>query len=611
MGTNTIFERFDNAQLSGVDKLYWSVLGIVCLYIATLLGLGQAGSRMVAPVLVLFVGLGTVWLQHKGRFLVAMTLFVWGIWGAVTVQGVFRNGVGNAALFAYPALMILGGWVLGTRQGLLVGLASVAASFGLALSEQRGWIAGRTLDAPALMYWLPIGVVIVASMFAMRYVLRIHWDGVNRTQQLNGELEQAVSTLMAREKALQRSEQRFLKVSQSNPLPIAVSRLDNGLYLAVNPAWQREFGWSEAEVVGHTSLEFGFWASTQDRADWVRDVLRDGRCLNRSIVAFSRDGRKLNLLLSAEQIEYDDHVCVLSIFVDQTDRLKIESEIKALNEQLEQRVEQRTAELTETLGTLKRAQDELVQSEKLASLGQLVAGVAHELNTPIGNALITTSALGDATREFDLVLKKGNMKRSTLAHFVAQCLEGTSLAERSLHRASDLLRSFKQVAVDRASERRREFDLREMVSEVVDTIRPNIKGLSCKMSVEIPTGIMLQSYPGPLGQVVINLAMNAVVHAFDGRVNGSVVLHVESAEDAFVTLVCTDDGNGIASEHLARIFEPFFTTKLGQGGSGLGLAIVHRLVTQVLCGQITVDSRIGVGTAFRLRLPYVVKDEDI
>ena len=278
---------------------------------------------------------------------------------------------------------------------------------------------------------------------------------------------------------------------------------------------------------------------------------------------------------------------------------------------LEQRVEQRTAELTETLGTLKRAQDELVQSEKLASLGQLVAGVAHELNTPIGNALITTSALGDATREFDLVLKKGNMKRSTLAHFVAQCLEGTSLAERSLHRASDLLRSFKQVAVDRASERRREFDLREMVSEVVDTIRPNIKGLSCKMSVEIPTGIMLQSYPGPLGQVVINLAMNAVVHAFDGRVNGSVVLHVESEEDAFVTLVCTDDGNGIASEHLARIFEPFFTTKLGQGGSGLGLAIVHRLVTQVLCGQITVDSRIGVGTAFRLRLPYVVKDEDI
>jgi len=610
MGSTTAFERFDDAQLRGADKLYWSVLGIVLFYLSVLLGLGLTGTHMVAPVLVLCVGLGTAWFQRHGRYLVAMTLFVWGIWGAVTVQGIFRNGVGNAALFAYPALMLLGGWVLGTRQGIAVGLASVAASFGLALAEQRAWIVGRTLNATAMMYWLPIGVVLVASMFAMRYVLRIHWDGVKRTQQLNGELEQAVGTLLAREKALQRSEQRFLKVSQSNPLPIAVNRLDNDQYLAVNPAWQREFAVSEAEVAGHTSLEFGFWAHAEERAEWARDLLRDGRCLNRSIVAVTRDGRKLNLLLSAEQIEYDGHVCVLSIFVDQTERLKIESEIKALNEQLEQRVELRTAELTETLGNLKKAQDELVHSEKLASLGQLVAGVAHELNTPIGNALITTSALGDAARDFDALFGSGSIKRSTLAQFVAQCLEGTALAERSLHRASDLLRSFKQVAVDRASERRREFDLCEMVSEVVDTIRPNIKGMSCTMTVDIRKGILLQSYPGPLGQVVINLAMNAVVHAFDGRSGGNVVLHIDGEEEEFVTLVCRDDGNGIATEHLSRIFDPFFTTKLGQGGSGLGLAIVHRLVTQVLCGQITVDSRVGGGTAFRLRMPYLVKNED-
>jgi signal transduction histidine kinase len=128
------------------------------------------------------------------------------------------------------------------------------------------------------------------------------------------------------------------------------------------------------------------------------------------------------------------------------------------------------------------------------------------------------------------------------------------------------------------------------------------------LTVDIPKGITLNSYPGPLGQVVINLVMNAVLHAFDGRTSGTVLLNTESTDPAFVTLLCTDDGTGIAPEHLSRIFDPFFTTKLGQGGSGLGLAIVHRLVTQVLGGQITVDS--GKGTTFRLRLPRVVGDVD-
>jgi PAS domain S-box-containing protein len=540
-----------------------------------------------------------------------MIVFVWGIWAAMTFQAVLRNGVGNASLFAYPALMLLGGWVLGMRQGLYLGSLSIVGSFFLAFAEMQGWIIGRQIDAPALWYWFPIGIVLIASMVAMHFILKAHWENVNTTRALNQELELVVATLTTREQALQRSEARFHIISESNPLPIAVSRLDNARYLAVNPAWQRELGWSEEEVLGHTSLELGFWESPQQRTDWVAELMREGRTLNRHIVAVARDGRRLNLLMSAEQIEYDGHPCVLGIFVDQTERLRNEMEIKALNERLEVRVEQRTAELSNALTNLKRAQEELVHSEKLASLGQLVAGVAHELNTPIGNALTTTSALGDAAREFEAALQGGNIKRSALDQFVQQCLEGATLAERSLHRASDLVRSFKQVAVDQTSERRRSFDLGDAVREVVDTLRPNLKGLPVKVRVDIAPGIPMESFPGPLGQVVINLVMNAVLHAFETRTDGLITIRAKRLDDVLVMLDVADNGNGIAAEHLPRIFDPFFTTKLGQGGSGLGLAIVHRLVTQVLGGQITVDSSTLEGTAFTLRLPAAAPKTDL
>jgi signal transduction histidine kinase len=203
------------------------------------------------------------------------------------------------------------------------------------------------------------------------------------------------------------------------------------------------------------------------------------------------------------------------------------------------------------------------------------------------------------------VLREGNIKRSTLEQYVQQSLEGTLLAERSLHRASDLVRSFKQVAVDQTSERRRDFDLAEVVTEVIDTLRPNLKGSPWKIRVDIGAGMRMESFPGPLGQVVINLVMNAVLHAFGGRSEGQVTLSARSVDDNTIVLDCADDGVGIASENLNRIFDPFFTTKLGQGGSGLGLAIVHRLVTQVLGGQITVESSSRLGTAFTMRLPRV------
>jgi len=605
MDSSTLLQGTESVQLQRAGGLYKAVLVIMVVYLLIMLAFGQTGTRLAAPVLVLGVGAAAVWLQHRNQAMQAVLVFVWGVWGAVTIQAAMRNGVANAALFAYPALMLLGGWVMGLRQGVYLGLASIGASLLLALAEQYGWIRGRSLDTSPLWYWFPICIVMLASMIAMHFILKIHWEALQTARSLNQELELVVSTLTAREQALQRSERRFHVISESNPLPISVTRNADGRYMAVNPAWERELGWSKAEVLGRTSIELGIWEDSQRRAAWIRDLARDGRTMNHPIVCVARDGRRVNMIISAETIEYDNEACVLAILVDQTERLRTEREIKALNEKLEFRVEQRTAELSTALANLKKAQEELVHSEKLASLGQLVAGVAHELNTPIGNALITTTALGDATRAFDAALKEGNIKRSTLDNFVQQSLEGTMLAERSLHRASDLVRSFKQVAVDQTSERRREFDLAEAVNEVVDTLRPNLKGTPLKVQVDIAPGIRMESFPGPLGQVLINLVMNAVLHAFENRPEGQVTLCIKQLDDTMVALECADNGSGIAPEHLSRIFDPFFTTRLGQGGSGLGLAIVYRLVTQVLGGQITVDSSTVEGTAFTLRLPRV------
>lgn len=316
------------------------------------------------------------------------------------------------------------------------------------------------------------------------------------------------------------------------------------------------------------------------------------------------------MLLSAELIDYNGQEALLSMFVDVTDRKRIEAELHGLNEALEQRVAERTAELaasnqelSSAMATLTRTQDELVHSEKLASLGKLVAGVAHELNTPIGNALTASSTVTGVARQFVKTMESGTVRRSALTSFVSQMHDGANLIERSLYRAADLLASFKQVAIDQASERRRPFDLAHVVRDVVDTLRPTLKAQPWVIEVTIPDGIAMESFPGPIDQIVINLVMNATIHAFAGRDHGRVCLAVENLAADTLDLVCSDDGVGIPSEHLGRVFDPFFTSRLGHGGSGLGLSITHRLTTQVLGGQISLSSVVGEGTRFVLHLP--------
>ncbi len=278
--------------------------------------------------------------------------------------------------------------------------------------------------------------------------------------------------------------------------------------------------------------------------------------------------------------------------------------LQRFNENLEQLVEQRTIELSQALDDLKATQGKLVESEKMASLGGLVAGVAHEINTPVGIGITAASLLADKTTEFFELYKSGQMKRSQLEKFLDTAMQSSTMVLSNLNRAADLISSFKQVAVDQSTEEQRTFNLKQYLSEVLLPLKPKLRTTHHQVVIKGDEAIALQTYPGALSQVITNFVMNSLTHAYSLEDAGHLVFDFK-LEGEQVILEYSDDGKGISQENLSKIFDPFFTTSRGQGGSGLGLHIVYNLVTQKLNGTIECNSQVGVGTKFTVKLPHV------
>jgi signal transduction histidine kinase len=292
--------------------------------------------------------------------------------------------------------------------------------------------------------------------------------------------------------------------------------------------------------------------------------------------------------------------------------LNREALLRQSNDALEARVQQRTqhleevnAELNHAMLRLHATQDELVQSGKMAALGSMVAGVAHELNTPVGNARLVATTLLDRSLALTTMLAGERISRREVDQIAKDFQNAAEIIDKSLGRAADLVRSFKQVASDQTSNQRRRFKLSDVVRENELLLSPRLHKAGVTLTVDVPPELAMDSFPGDLGQVITNLVDNAVLHAYADRPGGGVDLRAVQQGDDVVRITITDQGHGMDSATMGRIFDPFFTTRMGRGGTGLGLSIVYSIVAKSLGGKISVASVPGSGTTFTLELAQV------
>ncbi len=376
-----------------------------------------------------------------------------------------------------------------------------------------------------------------------------------------------------------------------------------------NPAAEKLFGFSAAEVIGQNvkmlmpepyhSEHDGYLHAYHDTGD--AKIIGTGR----EVMARRKNGSVFPIELAVGEIALGDRLMYAGVVRDITERKLAEDSMRYLNEALEKRVTERTEavkELQQAMRQLQDAQDQLVQTEKLASLGGLVAGIAHEINTPVGIGVTAASHLQEITESISASFASAQMKKSDLTEYLDSSRQSTDIILNNLRRAAELINSFKQVAVDQSSSEQRRFNLLQYIEEVLTSLRPQLRKSRLQLELSCPEDLELDTFPGALAQIITNLVINATMHAFGKNEEGSIHIDVEQQQES-VVLIFRDNGKGISREQLDKIFDPFYTTRRGQGGSGLGLNIVYNLATQQLRGTLNVDSELGKGTVFRLSIP--------
>ena len=279
-------------------------------------------------------------------------------------------------------------------------------------------------------------------------------------------------------------------------------------------------------------------------------------------------------------------------------------ELANTNITLDQKVQERTKALEE-------ASLQLVQSEKLASLGRMVAGFAHEVNTPVGIALGAISQNEGVLQELKAMMKQEEVSEEAFTSNLDTLYEASKLAMSNLMRAADLVRSFKRTSIDQASEQSRSFNMKQLITDVQTNLHNQFKGTQIRIGVDCPEKLDIKGYPGLLHQLLTNLFLNSLQHAFDdGKNAGEIKVAVTQLPGDRLRLNFSDNGKGMPAEIAAKVFEPFFTTRRGQGGSGLGLYICYNIAITQLHGSLTCHSVPGQGSQFDLEFPYAPSNID-
>jgi PAS domain S-box-containing protein len=394
------------------------------------------------------------------------------------------------------------------------------------------------------------------------------------------------------------AEGRRLLQQVIDTVPAVINVKDDQLrYVLMNRYMAGIFGIEPKDAIGRTTTDLMSRYGAQKTDENDQRVLKERRELGFYEEEYLDSAgnmrhwlvNKLPLLDARGEIER-----IVTVALDIGDRKRVEQEMRKARDASE------TA-----LRNLRETQATLIEAEKLAALGRLVAGVAHEVNNPVGISLTVASALERKTANFACEVERGDLRRSSLNEFLATSRDASSQLVANLNRAAELIQSFKQVAADRNYSDQRTFDLADLTEQVVMSLRPGLRKRNLTLNVDCQPNLIMTSYPGPYGQVLTNLFLNAVAHAFpDGR-PGSVDIQVRESGKDNVEIIFSDNGCGMSLDVRRRAFDPFFTTRRDQGGTGLGLHIVYSIVTNRLGGRLDLDSEQGGGTRIQIILPRV------
>lgn len=372
----------------------------------------------------------------------------------------------------------------------------------------------------------------------------------------------------------------------------------DGRIRSFNAGAERMFGYRTEEVLQQNI--YTLLPSAPELIEQLAAAERAGDQAPSSIegIGITHQGAAIEVEISVGVTEIEDIRYHAAVVRDISERTRVRRELERLNRSLHEQVLETDAALTR----LHEAQTQLVQAEKMASLGLLVAGVAHEINTPIGIAVTAASFLGDQANSVAAALKTGGLKKSQLEAAVTAFSDATEMILSNLQRAAALVQSFKQVAVDQGSAEWRQIELADYLAEVMLSLQPRIKMTPHQLHIDCPPGLMLYTSPGAIAQILTNLVMNSLIHAWDEGQAGLMQLSVRTVGQQ-LEITYYDDGRGLSSEALPLIFDPFYTTRRGDGGSGLGLHIVFNLVSQTLRGRILASSQLGCGLRFEIVIP--------
>ncbi|RED53583.1 PAS domain-containing sensor histidine kinase [Aestuariispira insulae] len=416
-----------------------------------------------------------------------------------------------------------------------------------------------------------------------------------------GRFVEAYNASLARQEASEMALRKQLTLTRTllNTVPNPVAFLNPDFTLrGCNESFTALFGIQDEHDIGlpiSDLMQTNPWASLPEDIDQAFSSNTE-RTPVYSLETMVKDrlGKERFVIFSTSALRGQDGRInsLVSVMQDITERKDSEVELQRAKESAES-----------ALAELKVAQDNLIQSEKMASLGSLVAGISHEINTPVGSSITVASSISEKTSDFKTLLETGKVRKSDLTQYLNMMAEASEILNNSLTTAAELVHSFKQVAVDQTTSKRRRFNLRQVLSEVTATLQPAIKKTPHSLELDLDENIAMDSYPGPLGQVLTNIVNNALLHAFESKDRGNILVQSRMEGDKHVMIEIRDDGCGIPTNHIKRIFDPFFTTKMGTGGTGLGLNVTYNIVTNLLGGSISVTSHENEGSQFQIKIP--------